>query len=398
MADDLTTTADTLLRRAVDGGPRIPGVVAIATDRHGAIFQGAAGVRALGQDAAMTVDTVLAMFSTTKAVAATAVLQLVEDGRLDLDAPAKRYAPAIGAAQVLDGFDAAGQPLLRAPRRDITTRMLLLHTAGFAYDSFNADYARLVREHGQVPTGTGRRVSLDVPLLFDPGERWEYGCSIDWAGQVVEAITGRRLGEVMQTRIFDPLGMTSTAFALNEAMRARLARVHQRRADGSLTPLLSFELPPDPEVHMGGHGLYSTAEDYCRFIRMWLNDGMGPGGPVLTPETVRAAEKNGLGALKIRGLPAVAPARTNDAEFFPGMAKSWAMSFMVNDADAPTGRPAGSLAWAGLANLYYWIDRRNGVGGFWAAQVFPFADAACMAAYLDFETAVYDSRGRSAAA
>ncbi len=185
--------------------------------------------------------------------------------------------------------------------------------------------------------------------------------------------------------------MTSTAFSLTPQMRTRLARVHQRRPDGTLTPLLEFELPQEPEVHMGGHGLYSTAEDYCKFIRMWLNDGMGPDGPVLKRGTVLAAEKNGLGELKISGLPAIAPSRTNYAEFFPGMPKSWALTFMVNDEDAPTGRPAGSLAWAGLANLYYWIDRKTGVGGFWATQILPFADPASVAAYLEFETAVYDS-------
>jgi len=195
----------------------------------------------------------------------------------------------------------------------------------------------------------------------------------------------------MQERIFTPLGMASTAFTLTPEMRSRLARMHQREGDGSLTPMLDFELPQDPEVHMGGHGLYATVGDYCRFIRMWLNDGAGEHGRVLKPETVRMAEANGLGEKKIKGLPGVIPTLSNYAEFFPGMPKSWALTFMINDEEAPTGRPAGSLAWAGLANLFYWIDRRNGVGGFWATQVFPFADPTSVGGYVDFETAVYDS-------
>jgi methyl acetate hydrolase len=397
MSESLKSAADAILQRVVSGSPRVPGVVAIATDRRGNIYEGAAGKRVLGQDADMTVDTVFAIFSTTKAIAGTACLQLVEDGRLDLDAPAKTYAPEIGKLQVLEGFDRQGNPRLRPPRREVTTRMLLLHTAGFAYDFFNESYNRLAQEHGQPSVITSSKASITTPLLFDPGDEWEYGSNIDWAGQVVEGITGKRLGEVIQERIFAPLGMDSTAFTLTPAMRRRLARIHQREADGSLTPMTDFELPQDPEVHMGGHGLYSTVPDYCKFIRMWLNDGRGPDGQVLKKETVLMAEQDGLGGKKIKGLPGVIPSLSNYAEFFPGMPKSWALTFMINDEDAPTGRPAGSLGWAGLPNLFYWIDRKNGVGGFWATQVFPFADPTSVGGYLDFETAVYGSMSRMAA-
>jgi methyl acetate hydrolase len=268
--------------------------------------------------------------------------------------------------------------------------MLLLHTAGFVYEFFNENNNRLAREHGQPSVLTASKAALTTPLLFDPGEQWEYGSNIDWVGQVIEGITGRRLGEVMAERIFAPLGMDSSAFTLTRDMRSRLAGMHQREADGSLKPMPDFELPPDPEVHMGGHGLYSTVPDYCKFIRMWLDDGQGPRGRVLKEETVRMAEQNNLGRMKIKGLPGVIPSLSNYAEFFPGMPKSWALTFMINDEDAPTGRPAGALAWAGLPNLYYWIDRKNGIGGFWGTQVFPFADPTSVGGYLDFETAVYD--------
>jgi methyl acetate hydrolase len=398
MAKDLKDAADKLLHKVVSGRPNVPGVVAIATDRNRNIYEGAAGKRMIGRDADMTIDSVFAIFSTTKAITGTAVLQLVEEGRLDLDAPAKTYAPAIGTLQVLEGFDAAGKPRLRAPKRDITTRMLLLHTAGFAYDFFNETYNRLAKEHGQPSVITASRASIMTPLLFDPGERWEYGSNMDWAGQVVEGITGKRLGEVMQERIFAPLGMTSTAFTLTPSMRERLVGMHQRESDGSLKPLPDFELPQNPEIHMGGHGLYATVPDYCRFIRMWLNDGRGEHGRVLQADTVRMAEQNGLGTMKIKGLPGVIPSLSNYAEFFPGMPKSWALTFMINDEDAPTGRPRGSLAWAGLANLYFWIDRRNGIGGYWATQLLPFADPTSVGGYLDFEKTVYDHLAAKAAA
>ena len=391
MANELKNAADAILNGTVTGSPRVPGVVAMATDRRGNLYEGAAGKRVLGQDADMTTDSVFAIFSTTKAITGTAVLQLVEEGRLDLDAPAENYAPEIGKAQVLEGFDAAGKPRLRAPKRAVTTRMLLLHTAGFGYDFFNERYNRLAKEHGQPSVITSSKAALRSPLLFDPGEDWEYGSNIDWAGQVVEGVTGKRLGEVMRERIFAPLGMASTAFTLSPDMRGRLAAMHQREADGSLKPMADFELPQEPEVHMGGHGLYATVGDYCRFIRMWLNDGAGEHGRVLKPETVRMAVQNGLGDKKVKLLPGVIASLSNDAEFFPGLSKSWALTFMINDEPAPTGRPAGALGWAGLPNLFYWIDRQNGIGGFWATQVFPFADPISFGGYMDFETAVYDN-------
>lgn len=398
MAYDLKAAADAVLNTAVTSSPGVPGVAAIATDRHGNIYEGAAGKRALGGDADMTTDSVFAIFSTAKAITGTAVLQLVEEGKLDLDAPASNYAPAIGTLQVLDGFDDDGSPRLRAPRRPVTTRMLLLHTAGFGYDFFNERYNRLATEHGQPSVITASRASIETPLLFDPGEQWEYGSNIDWAGQVVEGVTGKRLGDVLQERVFAPLDMTDSAFAMSPSMRARLATMHQRDGDGVMAALGDFVLPQDPEVHMGGHGLYSTPLDYAKFIRMWLNDGDGPGGRVLEPETVRMAEANGLDTMKIKGLPGVIPSLSNYAEFFPGMDKSWALTFMINETDAPTGRPAGSLAWAGLANLYYWIDRKNGIGGFWATQILPFVDPPSVGGYLDFETAVYQSIAERAAA
>ncbi|SED87662.1 methyl acetate hydrolase [Pseudomonas frederiksbergensis] len=384
-----TSSINNLLDTVTAGQQRVPGVVAAITGRDGLLYEGASGQRTLGQTDAMTTDSVFAMFSTTKAITATAVLQLVEDGRLDLDAPARDYVPMIGELKVLDGFDTDGTPRLRAPKKHITTRMLLLHTAGLGYEFFNENYNRLVQEGRQPSIISGSLAALITPLLFEPGEQWEYGSNMDWAGLVVEAITGKRLGEVMRQRIFEPLGMTDTAFSMSASMIQRRAGMHQREEDGSLTAVEGSLLPEEPEVHMGGHGLFSTVKDYCLFIRAWLNDGQGDHGRILKPETIRFAEKNGLDNLKIKALPCVIPSISHTAEFFPGMPKSWALSFMINEQDAPTGRPAGSLAWAGLANLFYWIDRKNGIGGFWATQILPFIDPVSTNGYLDFETAAY---------
>jgi methyl acetate hydrolase len=399
MGNDLRSGCDGILQKLVTGKDRVPGVVAMITNRSGNIYEGAAGDRRLGGSEAMTTDTVFAIYSTTKAITGTTALQCVEEGKLDLDAPAKTYVPDIGKLEVLDGFDADGNPKLRAPKRDITTRMLMLHTAGFGYDFFNANYLRLAQERGQPSVITCSKASLMTPLLFDPGDKWEYGSNIDWCGQIVESIRGKRLGEVMAERIFAPLGIEDMAFSLTPSMRERLATMHQREADGSLTPLPDMQLPPDPEVHMGGHGLHSSVGEYMKFIRMWLNDGAGPHGRVLNKETVETAVRNGLQAHQaVTMLPGVIPTISNDAEFFPGLKKSWAYTFMVNDEDAPTGRPAGALGWAGLPNLFYWIDRKNGFGGYWATQILPFADPISFGGYMDFETAAYATGEARAAA
>jgi methyl acetate hydrolase len=398
MNSSLKKPFDAVLDKVIGGDKRVPGVVAMVTDRDANVYEGVRGVRNLGTGDPMTADTVFAIFSTTKAIGGTAVMQCVEEGLLDLDAPAKVYAPAIGDLKVLEGFDAAGEPKLRAPKTDITTRMLMLHTAGFGYDFFNENYNRLAEEHGQPSVVTGTRASLETPLLFDPGERWEYGTNLDWAGQVVEGIRGKRLGEVLRERVFEPLGMTDIGFTRSPDMKARTATIHARGEDGSLTAMDDFALPDDPEVDMAGHGIYATLPEYMKFIRMWLNDGDGPHGRVLKPETVAAAVQSGLQPhQKVVMLPGVIPSLSNDAEFFPGLKKSWSYTFMVNDEEAPTGRPAGAIGWAGLANLFFWIDRRNGFGGFWATQILPFADEVSFTAYLDFETAVY-AAGRGARA
>ena len=386
----IVDAADAVVRSVTAGAIRVPGVVAGVTNAEGVVYLGSSGVRDLRTDVEMTTDTVFEIFSTTKAVTGVAALQLVEEGRLDLDAPARQYAPGLADVQVLDGFDEAGNPVLRAPSRAVTTKHLLLHTAGFAYDFFNESYNRLAAEHGQPSVITATRRALQTPLLFDPGDEWEYGSNIDWVGQVVEGITGKRLGEVMAERIFTPLGMVDSGFTLTEQMAPRVATMHQRDPDGTLRAT-DFRLP-EPEVHMGGHGLYSTVSDYLAFVRMWLNNGATDSGEqVLRPETVDMAMRNHLGDLKVKGLPGVIPTLSNYAEFFPGMSKSWAYTFMVNDEDAPTGRPAGSVAWAGLPNLYYWIDRRTGIGGYWATEFFPFADPTSVGGYLAFEEATYSA-------
>lgn len=385
---DLKQRADRLLSDAC-AARRVPGVVAMATNREGTIYEGAFGERTLGGGAAMTTDTVGWIASMTKAITSVAAVQLVERGQLQLDAPAAQVVPAIAEVQVLTGFDAAGNPQLRPPKRPITLRQLLTHSAGFSYEIWNPDMQKVQAAFGIPSVTECRNKALTLPLVADPGERWEYGVNIDWAGKMVEAVSGQKLGAFLKDNLFDPLGMTSTAFRITPDMRARLAGTHLRGPDGALAPF-PFEIPQEPEFEMGGGGLYGTMGDYLKFVRMVLNGGQLRGERVLRPETVALLGMNHMGDNRVSLLKAAIPL-TNDAEFFPGVPKSWSLAFQVNHEPLFTGRPAGGLMWAGLANSFYWIDPASGVGGVFMTQIFPFADVESLPLYYGFETAVYDS-------
>ena len=393
MTRSIKQAADTVLDYTVNRAGGAPGVVAMATDRKANFYEGAAGKRELGKDQAMTADSVVAIFSTTKAITGTAIMQLVEEGKISLADPAKKYAPEIAELQVLDGFDAAGQPKTRAPQRDITVNDLMLHISGLCYEFFSADDLKF-RTAKNIPTVVSSSFgSIRTVLLHDPGERWTYGVNIDWLGRIIEQQRGKRLGEVFKERIFTPLGMQDISFALTDSMRARRAVLHDRAQDGKLTPLPDLILPQPPEMDMGGHGLYASVGEYMKFIRMFLNDGAGPNGRVLKAETVEKMAQNGLPAnLTSGGWKTSIPSLSNDGEFDPGVKKTWAYTFQRNEETTATGRPAGSLMWAGLGNLFYWIDRKNGIGGFWGSQILPFQDCASYPGFVDFEAAVYRSR------
>ncbi len=381
--------ADTVLKDAVARGD-VPGVVAVATDRKGQTYEGGFGKRVLGEAADMTPDTVAWIASMTKALTGAAAMQQVERGKLGLDTPAKDVLPALGNVGVLEGFDAGGKPKMRKAKRDITLRHLLTHTAGFGYDIWNGDLAKYQESEGVPGIISCQNKALTTPLLFDPGERWYYGINIDWAGKMVEAAAGKKLGQVLHDDLLGPLGMNDTAFRITDGMRKRMAKIHHRGPDGALTADPALEIPQEPEFEMGGGGLYSTAGDYLKFVRMMLNEGKADNGKaVLKPETVATMSKNAMGESRVTLLKTAAPPFSNDAEFFPGLDKQWGLSFMINNEEAPTGRSAGGLAWAGLANTYYWIDQKKGVGGVYITQILPFADVKSLPLFYAFESAVY---------
>lgn len=386
----MNNAIDHVLQAAVEHG-HVPGAVVTIVDRDGTRYEGCAGERSLGGGVAMTPDTVGSIFSMTKAVTGAAAMQLVEQGKIELDAPAKLVCEELGDIAVLDGFDGDGQPITRPPRTDITLRNLLTHTSGFVYDIWEADMARYLEVTGAPSVLTLQKAALSVPLMFDPGTRWAYGIGIDWAGQMVERVSGLTLGAYFEEHLTGPLAMADTAFAHSDSMLQRAAGMHARLPDGTLAPI-QLSGPENPEFEMGGGGLQSTMGDYGRFIRMILNDGELDGVRVLQPETVAQMASNNMGNLRVTKLVTNNPGLSNDAELFPGEPKTWGLTFQINEEASATGRPAGTLMWAGLANSYYWIDRSNGIGGAFLSQILPFADQGSLDTYLAVETAAYAER------
>jgi CubicO group peptidase (beta-lactamase class C family) len=378
---------------AAVGQSRIPGVVAAAATRNGVIFEGARGVQSLVSGEPMTIDAVFRIASMTKTITAIAAMQLVEQGALSLDRPAKEILPALGEARVLTGFNSDG-PMLRPPRTDITLRHLLTHTAGFAYETWNAKIARYVRENALPPMRSARLKAFAVPLANDPGERWEYGVNIEMVGRMIEAVSGSDLETHLQTHVLKPLGLLDTSYIARPAWEDRLAVVHARGTDGTLEAVAS---PPIDEARReffpGGGGLFSTAHDYLRLLRALLNGGELDGVRILKAATVAMMGENHMGALNVLPLPTEMPNLSNPVDLMPGITKKWGLSSLINSAAVPGGRAAGSLAWAGLMNTYFWLDPSTGVTGVFMTQILPFADKIVLDAFDAFERAVYQVAG-----
>ncbi len=386
---------ETLLQTAVATG-QVPGAVAMIADANGVIAEAAAGKRALGAGAAMTPDTVFWLASMTKPIVSVAAMQLVERGKLGLETEVETLVAELAAPRVLDGFDDAGRPRLRPARRPITLRHLLTHTSGFAYDFGNADILRYVRDNN-IPRGTsGKRAALALPLVFDPGERWEYGISTDWLGRVIEAASGQSLDRFIAENITGPLGMTGTGFGLDAGRAAHVAGLHARGPDGSLAPV-PFAVPPAPEYQAGGHGMFGSPRDYLRFTRAILRRGELDGVRILKAETVDRMASNQIGDLPAGQVRSVIPEMALEIKPPPGIDFGWGLGFLINRQALPTGRGMGALSWSGVANTYFWIDPGRDLTGVAMAQILPFGDPAAFNLAIGVEVTAYQRRPMSPA-
>jgi methyl acetate hydrolase len=369
-----------ILETAVADG-RAPGFSAAVITADGRKVFANAGRRGADDTSPVTDDTLFWIASCTKAITSVAALQLVERGLLELDAPVGNRLPQLAVARVLTGFDDAGAPMTRPATTPITLRHLLTHTSGLAYDFACADLAKYLAATGGTLMGAGQP---DIPLMFEPGSAWLYGIGIDWAGRLVEQVSGQGLDAYFAEHIFAPLGMNDTTFFPSVDQKSRMASVSQKLGDGNFVAI-PFGMPGEPHFTMGGGGLYSTATDYLKFLAAIAAGG----APLLKPETFALMMANQIGDLDAGRLESAQPMLTHSFEPLPGVKRRWGLAGLLN-MDAVEGRrAAGGLAWAGLANAYYWADPATGVAGVLLAQIFPFADPGVLATFEAVERAAY---------
>ena len=390
------TRIDELLSEAASAGD-VPGVAAAVLDRDGVVYEGVAGRVRVDRDDEVTPNTIFWFASMTKALVAVGVLQLVERDRLDLDAEVASIVPEFGELQVLEGYD-GDEPRLRPPASRATVRQLLTHTSGVGYMFLEADVARWHELTGVAEPLECTQDFLRAPLVADPGTRWDYGAGFDWAGRVLEEVTGTTLDSYLVENVFAPLGMGDTTFRLRDDQRERLMPIHHRTADGGLEVDDELELPHQPPMSCGGHGSYGTVGDYSRFLRMLLRGGELDGERILRAETVELAASPQLGAIEMpKEMPSADHELSNDVVALP-FEQSFGFGFNLMLEDIPGMRRAGTFSWSGLANCYYWIDPTSGLAGVFLTSVLPFFDEQVLMRVAGLEMAAYADVGEPAAA
>lgn len=362
---------------------RLPGAVTMIADREGVRYARAFGVTAVGSSEPMVETTPFQIASMTKALVSAGAMQLVEQGRLSLDAPISTVLPYFAGVQVLTGFDDQSQPITRAPVRPVTLRHLLTHTAGLGYFFI---HPQVLKYFGAVGMPTpGSLASIQMPLMFDPGDRWEYSVATDWTGLAIEAVTGTRLGDYLTDHVFAPLGMTSTAFLAELAPGAAAVHAYNEAGDLVVQPMFLG----GGEFDGGGGGLTSTAPDYARFVRMILRGGELDGARVLSADTVAEMSRNQVAPLRAGFMGSAMPQLAPPFDTFPDQHTGWGLGFLINPEPGPNGRSAGSLAWAGIFNSYYWIDPAKGLAGVFMSQLSPFGDPGALGMFGALERLAY---------
>lgn len=330
-----------------------------------------------------TPDAMHRLFSMTKLVGVITALILVEDGLISQDQPVGDIIPEFDALQVLDGFQ-GDQPVLRPQRRRAVMRDLACHMSGCVYGEWSAPMARYMRHAGLRGLDDGSLAGLSrLPLAFDPGAGWGYGTSIDWLGLMCQRAAGERLESLITRRIFAPLGMADTLFALDDARRARL--VPSYRVDDGVFAPFAMDPDPAPETYAMGSALYGTAGDYLRLLQMLLRGGEG----VLQPDSVDLLFQPQTGDLPASAMKSTNPKASADVNLFPGLRQQFGFGGLILAEDAPGRRRAGAMSWAGMLNTHFWVDRAADRAGVLLMQHLPFADDLAMDALRRFERAVY---------
>jgi CubicO group peptidase (beta-lactamase class C family) len=372
-----TSAITTFLQGAVDRG-EMPGIVALVVDRNGVIYHEAFGKQDVGRNVPMAKDSIFRIASMTKAITSMGVMILVEEGKVKLDDDAAKYVPSMANRRVFTKVDtAAGTYETKPATRPITIRQLLTHTSGIGYNW--SDHGLALVQQKENPAEDA------LPLVYEPGENWTYGSSTRVLGDVIQAVTGQRVDAFIQARIAGPLGMKDTAFEVPRDRNGRVVTTHQK-TNGR------FKETPNPETITapvrGDGGLFSTADDYGRFIRMILSKGTLNGTRVLAEKTVDDVGRNHMGKVVVRQQPTANPDRSLPYPLGAGR-DGWGLGFQRAAAPlSPNMRSEGSLAWAGIWNTEFWIDPARGIGAVLLMQYLPFYDDAAIKTLQGFEQRV----------
>jgi methyl acetate hydrolase len=373
-----TTALSTFLKSATDRGD-VPGVVVAVVDKNGVLYNEAFGKSSTVKNTPMTKDTIFNMASMTKPITSTAIMILVDEGKLKLDDELAKYLPKWKDPQVISKFNEADASFETRPaKRQITIRHLLTHTSGIGY-GFSSPMLTKIMEKT-------KKSEMDSPLLFDPGESWAYGASTRVLGLVVEAISGQKIDAYLQARILGPLGMSDTSYLVPTTKYSRVVAVNARDASGK------FEERPVPATIpatvQGDGGLYGTASDYGLFLRMLLNRGTLNGTRILSEQSAKLMLEPASGTVVVKEQQSANLSLSRNFPVGAGKDK-WGLGFQLAAEKQPNRRSPGSGTWAGIFNTHFFIDPSRELGVVVMMQTLPFYDEASMKVYAGAEEAVY---------
>lgn len=372
---------DTLLSKAVESGDVI-GVSALVYDEGKTVYQGQFGLADRENDAPVQADSVWRIYSMTKPVMSAVIMDLIEEGRLELSDPAADYIPALANMKVAS-LDETGTPVFSDQLRPMTIEDLLLHRSGMSYGIFGGSPIEEAYQQANLfaadePLAPKMERLGQLPLIAQPGTAWMYSYSIDVLGRIAEVVTGQALDEIMDERIFDPLGMDETGFYVRPDQAHRFVSIYQLQEDGTYLRLEespdNIFLPgfmADDAFHSGGGGLVSTLSDYAKFSEMMLNEGALGDVRVLEPETVRLMMQNHMAD----GFTSFLPWLGGDTGIGFGYGGSVVMT-ATDEQQMERGRYPGQWGWGGAARTNMFIDPANDSFGIIMLQFFSAEDPA----------------------
>lgn len=349
---------DRSVQGMIDAG-QLSGMVSLLSHRGKTVHSHVLGRQDIASNTPMARDTIFRAYSMTKPVTGVAMMMLYEEGRWSPSDPITKFIPEFAEMQVYTGMSADGRMLTEGARRVPTMAELMSHTAGFGYGLFPGHPVEALFQKANIMGSASRDEAIGklakIPLRYQPGSEWQYSISVDIQGYILERITGQRLDDFMQQRIFGPLGMKDTAFRVPEDKLPRLATIYSAGADGKLAPV-----PRDPNVSRapvlasGGAGLYSTADDYLRFARMLAGGGQVDGVRLLAPRTVQLMATNHLSPRLLEGGYGIGMQQLK-----PGFGFGFDVAVYEDPFKAQSVIGKGSFLWDGAAGTFFWVDPEN---------------------------------------